>query len=425
MLQNNKCGFYAKKIILLLIFFFCSANIFAQNSDIIADDNVSQKPRPLIALSEVLMINAVVHSFDRFVLKEDYAQVSFDDIGNNFKKGFVWDNDYFQMNAFSHPYHGSLYFNAARANNLTFWQSIPFAFAGSFTWEFFGENSYPAINDFINTPIGGMALGEMTHRLSHLVLDDSKSGLERVGRETLAGIISPMDLLNRLLTGKAWQDSLDKKEQSDYLKEKFALNFSVIHRHMNDLDKNRDSSNIALSLLAIYGEVFEDKKHSPYDFFTANINFNILGNQPLINEASIIGILWGHQWEDNPYTFLTGIFQHFDFYNSNALIENGKTPYEFAETASFGFGFYVKKQENEDELPFFLGSFHSNFVILGESESDYYSVYERDYNFGSGYSLKLSAIMNFTKHFNAVFNFKTYRIFTWNNNDIKEYHSVH
>ena len=69
---------------------------------------------------------------------------------------------------------------------------MPYTFIGSLTWEFLCENNYPSINDFISTSIGGIALGEITHRLSYLVLDDSKRGLERAGREILAGLISPM-----------------------------------------------------------------------------------------------------------------------------------------------------------------------------------------------------------------------------------------
>ncbi|MDR3244476.1 MAG: DUF3943 domain-containing protein, partial [Elusimicrobiota bacterium] len=336
--------------------------------------------------------------------------------------GFVWDNDNFSMNAFYHPYNGSLYFNAARANGLTFWQAIPFSFAGSLMWEFFGENSYPAINDFAATSIGGIALGEVTHRISRLVLDDSSRGYERAGREILAGIISPMDLLNRILTGEARRYSPIEKNDS---REKFHINLSIFNRFMTDLDRNRDRSNTALGFTVLYGEPFSDKEHSPYDFFIADVNFNVIGDQPFINEASILGLLWGKQWEKEPRTALIGIFQNFDYYNSNSLIKDGQIPYEFAETASFGVGFYFKKQEDENNLPVFLGSLNANLLLLGASQSDYYSVYERDYNFGSGYSLKLGALVNFYKHFNAFVNLKTYWLYTLNNNEIEEYNSIH
>ena len=451
-----RTSFY-KKTILLLILFLCSKNLFSQDLDItevvaapesaeeqnfeyrdynlsvISTSNRSAgitaaadlKYAPLIALSEGVLINGVVHLFDRYILNAHYAQVNFNDIGNNFKKGFVWDNDIFSTNAFFHPYHGSLYFNSARANGLSFWESAPYTFIGSLTWEFLCENNYPSINDFISTSIGGIALGEITHRLSYLVLDDSKRGLERAGREILAGLISPVDLFNRVLTGEAWRYSLDEEDQRNYFKNKFYINFSVFNRFISDIDKNYDTSNAALGISALYGEPFTDKERLPYDFFIADISFNVIGNQPLIANASVIGLLAGKQWDKEPCSYFAGFFQHFEYYHSHSLTGNRKDLYEFAETASFGGGFYVKKQNNENKQPVFYGSLHANFILLGVSESDYYSVFERNYNFGSGYSVKLAALMNFSKSFSVFVNFKTYQIFTLNNKEDKEYNSIY
>ncbi|MCL2506790.1 MAG: DUF3943 domain-containing protein [Endomicrobia bacterium] len=420
-----------KKIIILLILFSCFTNVFAQslyaNSSVIASESSeTSKYAPLIALSQVVGINVFVHLFDRFVLRADYAQVNMSDISNNFSKGFVWDNDGFLMNNFLHPFHGSLYFNSARANGLSFWQSVPYTFIGSFMWEFFGENTEPSINDFMATSIGGIALGEVAHRVSFIIRDDSKHGLERIGREILAGIISPMDLFNRLITGKAWRHSLDEKEQRDYHREKFHMDLYVFNRYMIDLDKNRDRSNMALGFSAIYGDPFsEEKERLPYDFFIADINFNVIGNQPVVTEASIIGALWGKQWEKEPRTIFAGVFQHFDYYDSNPFAENAPKPYNFSAPAALGGGIYVKKQKNENELPVFYGSFHANLVLLGAIESDHYHVYHRDYNFGMGYGFKLSALMNFSKYINAFVNLKTYQIFTMNNSEEELYYSIY
>lgn len=68
----------------------------------------------------------------------------------------------FNTNLFAHPYHGNLYFNAARTNGMNFWQSYPFALGGSLMWEFLGENTPPSINDLLATSIGGTAIGETT-----------------------------------------------------------------------------------------------------------------------------------------------------------------------------------------------------------------------------------------------------------------------
>lgn len=81
------------------------------------------KKRYWLAAAEVTGINVGVQLFDRWVLKSDFAQTTLKDIRNNFKTGFVWDNDLFTTNMFAHPYHGNLYFNAARTNGLSFWES--------------------------------------------------------------------------------------------------------------------------------------------------------------------------------------------------------------------------------------------------------------------------------------------------------------
>ena len=85
--------------------------------------------------------------------------------GRNLNEGFEWDNNDFKTNMFMHPFHGSVYFNAARSNGYDFWEATAFTWAGSFIWEMFGENNRGAINDWVATSMGGMVLGEAFHRL--------------------------------------------------------------------------------------------------------------------------------------------------------------------------------------------------------------------------------------------------------------------
>ena len=105
-----------------------------------SDSTLLQPRRPWKAALETFGLNMLVWSFDRYIVKEDWAYINGHTIKSNFKKGPVWDTDQFTTNLFSHPYHGSLYFNAARSNGMNFWQSAPFAAGGSLMWEFFMEN---------------------------------------------------------------------------------------------------------------------------------------------------------------------------------------------------------------------------------------------------------------------------------------------
>ena len=121
--------------------------------------------------------------FNRHVADDSTATMSFDAWKRNVVQGMEWDADAFQTNMWAHPYHGNVYFNAARSNGYNFWQSSAWAWGGSFLWEMFGENNRPAINDWAATAIGGIALGESLNRMSRLIWDNSATGFSRTLRE--------------------------------------------------------------------------------------------------------------------------------------------------------------------------------------------------------------------------------------------------
>lgn len=140
------------------------------NSQFSALNSQLRSKHPWWALAEATGINVFVHCFDRFALNADFAQTTMRTWSDNFKNGFVWDNDVFSTNLFMHPYHGNLYFNSARSQGLTFWESAPYAMLGSLEWEFLGEREPPAINDLIATTMGGICIGEITNRISRIIL---------------------------------------------------------------------------------------------------------------------------------------------------------------------------------------------------------------------------------------------------------------
>jgi four helix bundle suffix protein len=372
-----------------------------------------QKNRFWKATGEVVALNLGIHLFDRYILNAEWARITGKSIRYNLTHPHIWDNDMMSTNFFGHPYCGGLYFNSARSNGFNFWQSIPFAIGGSYIWESFGESQPASLNDIIATPVGGIALGEITHRISHLVLDDSKRGWERFGVEMLAGIISPMDLLNRILNGKAWRYRPKTYEnESLYLRQPFHINLSVSNRFVTDLEENSNNLNMGINIETSYGQIFNGENHSPYDFFMGEIETNFIGGQPLLSSMSVIGLIWGKEWSKNKNEWFAGIFQHFDYYNSNPLINGGKRLYEFAETASLGGGLYYQKRHDKNKPPRFSGGLHTNFIILGASESDYYVVDDRNYNLGNGYSVKLYGTCLFGKRWNVSMGVKHYYIFT-------------
>src|SRR3989339_394680 len=164
---------------------------------------------------EIIGLNFSVWGYHRYLSGENWSNISWETIKNNFKTGFVWDVDGYLINQFWHPYHGSNYYNTARSNGLGFWESAPYAFGGSLMWEYFMENEPPSYNDIVNTPVTGIILGEISFRVSNLIIDESTGGFERVIREVSSTIINPMQGFNRLIRGDMWKDGISH-EKTDF-----------------------------------------------------------------------------------------------------------------------------------------------------------------------------------------------------------------
>src|ERR1043165_704673 len=149
--------------------------------DLLNDDPVyNRRYKWYIPATRVIMANVLDWASAKYVFKYDWPATSISDWKRNLREGWEWDADKFGTNFIGHPHSGNYYFNLGRSNGYSFWGSLPFAIERSLTWEYFGENTRPSINDFINTPISGMFLGEVAYRISSNILDDRTRGAERV-----------------------------------------------------------------------------------------------------------------------------------------------------------------------------------------------------------------------------------------------------
>ncbi len=375
--------------------------------------------RPWRAAAEVFGTNIFVWGINRYVVGEDFARISWSTIKSNFKTGPVWDTDKFSTNLFAHPYHGSLYFNAARSNGYNFWQSVPFTVGGSLMWEFFMENEPPSINDMIATTAGGAALGEITYRLSDLFLDDRSTGKERIGREILAGLLSPVRALNRILTGDAWRYRPSKGRAFEYAPVNFTINAGPRFLAEQERSSHGDVS-LAVIFRLNYGNPYGEPAFSPYEWFQIRAQVDLLSGQPLITEFNTIGAIWGKQvWTKEQRTLSFGIFQHFDYYDSEHIegsdMETG--PYRISEAIAAGPGLLYHKRSTPADRVDIYGELYANAVGLGGSLTDYYRVGERDYNLGSGYSVKAFTGITYNKRWTFLLNLENYHIFTWKGYD--------
>ncbi|MFV0391816.1 MAG: DUF3943 domain-containing protein [Paludibacteraceae bacterium] len=407
---------------MLTIPFFTTISYGQVNT--ILNDSVKRFPdtlrilpvKPWRATALVGGTNLGVWAFDRFVIDGEYARISLQTMKKNLETGFVWDNDKFVTNLFAHPYHGGLYFNAARSNGMNYWKSIPYAAGGSLMWEFFMENELPSINDFVATTMGGSLLGEITFRLSDLLIDDSAFGMERFGREFLATLISPVRGINRLLSGDATRL---RSTRGNTIADSMAVFYTSLGHSIYMDNEKRGSKDFANTLTydisIYYGFPFEETLYHPYDYFTLSIGGKFNATQPFLSHANALAMLAAYHipLKSERKKLVVGAFQHLNYYILNSEINHETLyPYKISEAASIGPGLLYKQTFKRNSTRF-RGSFHLSGILLGGSQTDYYFYDERDYNLGSGFSTKLNTEIIFRNKIRLYSNLEDYHIYSW------------
>jgi len=230
----------------------------------------------------------------------------------NMKQGWVWDLDDFGVNQIGHPYQGNAYFNSGRANGLSFYESAAVAAFGSATWEYFGETNYPSINDFINTTLGGAALGEMFHRAGWLVRDTRATGRTRLWREIGAMAIDPMTGLNRFLTHDSSR-VVDKP--ADLVPASLDGFFSVgaLFRGSNT-EWVKSAGEPFLEADLLYGDPWTGRSRTPYEAFLVRLRF---GGGAGFSEARVRGRLLGQPFGHDRGQFMVN--QNYDYQANDAF----------------------------------------------------------------------------------------------------------
>ena len=276
-----------------------------------------------LAAAEVGILEFLPWAQDRFVNDEDYAHISVESIRRNLDTGFKFDNDKFTTNQIGHAVAGGLYFNAARTNGFSFWESAPFVLAGSAFWEFFGETQGPSFNDLVNTTLGGMTLGEASYRLSQALLDDRARGGARVAREALAGLVNPTQLLTRLFTGQAW--AVGAGRGADVEPSRLVTELDAGGRHFVSSDAtNPDQALFSANIR--YGDPFERAVSRPFDYFDLGVDLSA-PSFALLTRVEIRGLLGG--WDLDPGAtagrHVVGVFIDFDYTTNDARVFSSQT----------------------------------------------------------------------------------------------------
>ena len=244
--------------------------------------------RPWAAVAEVAAINVLVNRIDAWALQADWAiGAGTNSWKTNLRLGWEWDEDQFATNMFSHPYHGGLYFNTGRSNGLDYWESAPLAFLGSWTWEYFGESYRPSLNDFFMTSFGGIALGEMFHRVAASIRDNRAGGGARNWREIAALPLDPVGAFNRLIRGE-WSERGPNPPEHD--PGAFVLRVHAgaqLLADSSDADTVRSAPSVLVDLR--YGDPLIQPYRTPFDVFAVRLQTSA----GTINQLRASGRLFG------------------------------------------------------------------------------------------------------------------------------------
>ena len=286
-----------------------------------AEPSVPPRKRFWTAAGEMVLLEALPAIYNRYVAHEPFAYISWHTVSENFKAGFGYDSDHFSINQSSHPLHGSLYFNAARSNGYDYWESALFTAAGSVVWELTMENTRPSVNDLVNTTLGGMTRGEVSHRLAAVIRDNMASGSDRFWRELGAAVLDPVGAFSRLVHGEMTNDFPNPEERYP---DGFSVTSDVGYRHVNGATD--DANQALVSLSARYGDPFTGDIQKPFDSFWAGIDLNFPGGQA-ISRIEERGVLKGWELTDRTASarHIVGFSQEYEYFNNAAQVFGAQT----------------------------------------------------------------------------------------------------
>ena len=290
----------------------------AQTPDWIAEQRACEgcPPRSVgKAIWQTTFVN-IVYGLANLVRGQVTARVTPKTWWANMENGWVWDLDDFVVNQFGHPYQGNNYFNTGRSNGLSFYESAAVTAFGSATWEYFGETNHASMNDFINTTLGGIALGEMFHRAAWLVRDTRATGRGRLWREIGGTVLDPITGVNRFLTGDSSR-VVDKPPEMVPSNLAGLASAGVLFRG-SETNVFDSAGQPFLEVDLLYGDPDRGRSRTPYDAFAMRLR---LGGGGGITDARVRGRLLGQPFRNGTVEF--AVVQSYDFQNNDAYSHRG------------------------------------------------------------------------------------------------------
>ena len=336
-----------------------------------------------MAVGELLMVNGFVWAMNEYLGGVNWTQTNPRAWYEHFKNGWQYDDNLFTTNFIAHPFHGNLYFNTARANGFNFWASIPFSFAGSFFWECCGESHEPAINDWINTSVGGTTIGEALYRISSTVLDNTSTGGERTRRELAAGLLNPVRGVTRLIQGQTHGVRPNPTRPADYIPDRLFNSLQLGARYVVD-DGPFDDAKSTGGFFGVdfdYGDAAAVEK--PFDHFRMQLQLNGRDKKILGAWAVRGDLVTANLKEREGHTLQLGATLNYEYFNNNAFEFGGQSVSGFLRpTWALSPSTSLTVQAALDAQLF--GSVNSEFAFLAPVPPGQTRIREYDMGVGGG-----------------------------------------
>ncbi|MES1226369.1 MAG: DUF3943 domain-containing protein, partial [Bacteroidota bacterium] len=300
-----------------------------------------------------------------------------------------------KTNQFGHPYHGNLFYSSFRSNGYNFWHAAPAAFAGSLLWEIAGETHNPAPNDFINTSLGGISLGEMTFRLSNKIVNNHKRGFGRQVQEVCAFIVNPLNGFNRIVDGK-WGRVYHCADDSIRIPLSAMLDFGGrLYNEKSDNVFTKGKSEFFMRLRLDYGDA-EKAISVPFSNFSIVVEAGA-SDSATLNVLTVNGVL--QQWiikDEDVKKQRSAITMNYDYFNNSSFLYGGQ---------SFYYKYMTEwNKPNATKIKTMIGA---GIIVLAAVPDDYLYYGEgRNYDYGPGVSFAAGAGYDFDEKFSANFNYR-------------------
>ena len=289
---------------------------------------------------EILGFQTLLNLFDRAYYGCCEYDTSFNSIGRNLHRSWVYDNDPYTVNQLGHPYAGSMYHGFARSAGLNFWEGLAYSFAGSAVWEIAGETTPPSKNDQISTGIGGAFLGEALYRMANLVLEKG-GGLSPGWRELAAAAISPPTGFNRYACGNKYDAIWSSRNAAYYSRLAIGATTTVQNSQGTSTSLKRNEGVVDFSLdYGLPGQPGYTYRR-PFDYFAFQATASTGEG---FENMTTRGLLVGKDYTaGNNYKGVWGLYGSYD-YISPQLFRIASTGLSIGTTAEWRFSDTVALQ---------------------------------------------------------------------------------